>query len=209
MAITKKQKDQILKNLEEKFSRAQAIYFAENKGLSVKNVSALRKKLHENGIDFVVAKKTLMKLAAKNQNLPEFTDEVLTGPIAAVIGYADMIIPSKIVKDFGATVENKVVLTGGMMEGKLLSKAQANELASLPSKQQLLAMLVGTMKAPITGFYMILRALKDKSGTTEVEAPAATAEVVEAPVAAEMPATEAPKDETPAPAPENTAGPAA
>lgn len=188
MAITKKQKDQILKNLEEKFSRAQAIYFAENKGLSVKNVSALRKKLHENGIDFVVAKKTLMKLAAKNQNLPEFSDEILTGPIAAVIGYADMIIPSKIVKDFGATVENKVVLTGGMMEGKLLSKAQANELASLPSKQQLLAMLVGTMKAPITGFYMILRALKDKSPVAEEPAKA------EAPVEA----PEAPKDETPA-----------
>ena len=109
MAITKKQKGQILQNLEEKFSRAQAVYFAENKGLTVKDVSALRKKLHENGVDFVVAKKTLMKLAAKNQNLPEISDEVLTGPIAAVIGYADMVIPSKIVKDFAATVENRVV----------------------------------------------------------------------------------------------------
>jgi len=176
MPITKKQKDQILKNLEEKFSKAQAIYFAENKGLTVKDVSALRKKLHDNGIDFVVAKKTLMKLAAKSQNLPEFTDEVLTGPIAAVIGYDDMIIPSKIVKDFGATVDNRVILTGCMMEGKLLSKAQANELASLPSKQQLLAMLVGTMKAPITGFYMVLKGLKDKApASTEAEAAPAQA----------------------------------
>lgn len=205
MAITKKQKDQILKNLEEKFSKAQAIYFAENKGLTVKDVSALRKKLFESGIDFVVAKKTLMKLAAKSQNLPEITDDILTGPIAAVIGYQDMIIPSKIVKDFGATVENRVVLTGGLMEGKLLSKAQANELASLPSKQQLLGMLVGTMKAPITGFYMVLRGLRDKSPSTEVaEAPKAEA----APAAAEAPkaeatataetTTEAPKTETPA-----------
>ena len=197
MAITKKQKDQILKNLEEKFSRAQAIYFAENTGLSVKNVSALRKKLHDNGIDFVVAKKTLMKLAAKNQNLPEFSDEVLTGPIAAVIGYADMIIPSKIVKDFGATVENKVILTGGMMEGKMLSKAQANELASLPSKQQLLAMLVGTMKAPLTGFYMILRALKNKSPAAEaaVEVAAAAPAEVAAEVVVDAPAAETPADE--------------
>jgi large subunit ribosomal protein L10 len=194
MAITKKQKDQILKNLEEKFSRAQAIYFAENKGLSVKNVSALRKKLHENGIDFVVAKKTLMKLAAKSQNLPELSDEILTGPIAAVIGYADMIIPSKIVKDFGATVENKVVLTGGLMEGKLLSKAQANELASLPSKLQLLAMLVGTMKAPITGFYMVLRGLRDKSPAAEV--------AVESPAKEEAPAAEPAKAETVVEAPE-------
>ena len=163
MPITKSQKGQILKDLEEKFSRAKAVYFAENKGLSVKNVSALRKILRESGVDFVVAKKTLMKIAAKNQNLPEISDEVLTGPIAAVIGYADMIIPSKIVKDFGDTVENKVVLTGGIMEGRLLTKAQAIELASLPSKQQLLARLVGTMKAPLTGFYMVLKGILDKA----------------------------------------------
>jgi len=76
MAITKAKKGQILKDLEEKFSRAKSIYFAENKGLSVKDVTLLRKKLHDSGADFVVAKKTLMKLAAKNQKLPEITDEV-------------------------------------------------------------------------------------------------------------------------------------
>lgn len=181
MPITKSQKGQILKDLEEKFSRAKSVYFAENKGLTVKNVSALRKKLHEQGIDFVVAKKTLMKLAAKNQNLPEITDDVLTGPIAAVIGYdEDTITPSKIVKDFGDTIEQKVVLTGGIMDGKLMSKAQAIELASLPSKQQLLARLVGSMKAPLTGFYMVIKGLSEKGAApvntaseTEAAAPAA------------------------------------
>lgn len=199
MAITKEMKGQILKDLEEKFSRAQAVYFAENKGMSVKDVSALRKKLHESGIDFVVAKKTLMKLAAKNQNLPELTDEVLTGPIAAVIGYADMIIPSKIVKDFGATVENKVVLTGGVMEGKLLSKAQAIELASIPSKEQLLARLVGSMKSPISGFYMVLKGLLDKSPAAESAATETKAESVEAKPAEAAPAeTPAAATDTPA-----------
>jgi large subunit ribosomal protein L10 len=199
MAITKELKGQILKDLEEKFSRAQAVYFAENKGMSVKDVSALRKKLYENGIDFVVAKKTLMKLAAKNQNLPELTDEVLTGPIAAVIGYADMIIPSKIVKDFGATVENKVVLTGGVMEGKLLSKAQAIELASIPSKEQLLARLVGSMKSPISGFYMVLKGLLDKSPAAESAATEAKAESVEA-KPAEAATTDSPAASTETPA---------
>jgi large subunit ribosomal protein L10 len=166
MPITKLQKGQTLKDLEEKFSRAKVVYFAENKGLSVKDATNLRKKLHDEGVDFVVAKKTLMKLAAKNQNLPEITDETIPGPIAAVIGYAeDMILPSKLVKDFGDTVEKKVVLTGGIMDGKLLSKAEAIELASLPSKQQLLARLVGTMKAPLTGFYMVIKGLLEKSPT--------------------------------------------
>ncbi len=164
MAITKEKKGQILKDLEEKFSRAKSVYFAENKGLSVKNVTALRKKLHDRGSDFVVAKKTLMKMAAKNQNLPEINDEALTGPIAAVISYDDdLISPSKMVKDFGDTVESKVVLTGGIMEGRLLSKAETVELASLPSKEQLLARLVGSMKSPLTGFYMIIKGLSEKA----------------------------------------------
>lgn len=164
MAITKEKKGQILKDLEEKFSRAKSVYFAENKGLSVKNVTALRKKLHDRGSDFVVAKKTLMKMAAKNQNLPEINDEALTGPIAVVISYDDdLISPSKMVKDFGDTVESKVVLTGGIMEGRLLSKAETVELASLPSKEQLLARLVGSMKSPLTGFYMIIKGLSEKA----------------------------------------------
>ena len=188
MAITKDKKGQILKKLEDKFAKAQAVYFAENKGLTVKDVSALRKKLRESGVDFVVAKKTLMKLAAKNQHLPEITDEVMTGPIAAVIGYEDMILPSKIVKDFGATVDNRVVLTGGIMEGKLLSKAQAMELASLPTKQELLARLVRTIKGPISGFYMVLKGLHDKKSST-TDTPVATPVATETAPAAESPAT--------------------
>ncbi|MCC6643856.1 50S ribosomal protein L10 [Candidatus Peregrinibacteria bacterium] len=190
MAITKEKKSSVLKKLEEKFAKAQAIYFAENKGLKVKDVTKLRQNLRDQGIDFVVAKKTLMKLAAKNQNLPEISDDLLPGPIAAVIGYEDMIIPSKLVKDFGATVENKIVLTGGIMEGKLLSQAEAVKLASLPSKIQLLAQLVGTMKAPITGFYMVLKGLKDKApASAEAEAKVETAA---APASAEPAAAEAP-----------------
>lgn len=198
MAITKSQKGQILKDLEEKFSKAKAVYFAENKGLTVKDVTNLRRKLREQGVDFVVAKKTLMKLAAKNQNLPEISDEVLPGPIAAVIGYEDMILPSKIVKDFGDTVEKKVILTGGIMEGKLLSQAEAVELASLPSKQQLLARLVGAMKSPLTGFYMVIKGLAEKAPTAGGSADAVKAEAA--------PAADAPTEVTSEAAPSN--GPA-
>lgn len=162
MAITKEKKSQILKDLEEKFSRAKAVYFAENKGLSVKNVTDLRRSLHEQGVDFVVAKKTLMKLAAKNTNLPELSDDVLPGPIAAVIGYDDVVIPSKLVKDFAAKAEEKVALTGGVLDGKVLSRAEAVQIASLPSKEQLLAQLVGSMKAPISGFHGALHGLLGK-----------------------------------------------
>ena len=201
MAITKEKKGQILKDLEEKFSKAKSVYFAENKGMAVKDVTMLRSKLHEKNVDFIVAKKTLMKLAAKNQNLPEVTDEVLTGPIAAIIGYdEDTITPSKIVKDFGDTIEKKVILTGGILDGKLISQAEAVELASLPSKQQLLARLVGSMKSPLTGFYMVIKGLSEKSPATEAKAEVAA----EAAPAAEATASTEPAAEN-APGSEQTA----
>jgi large subunit ribosomal protein L10 len=161
MAITKQKKGQILKELEEKFSRAQAVYFAENKGLTVKDVSSLRRKLREQGIDFVVAKKTLMKLAAKNQNFPEITDEVLPGPIGAAFSYVDAIAPSKIIRDFDKE-GIKVSLTGGIMEGRLIDKAEALQLAKLPSKQELLAKLVGCLQSPISGFHGVLHGVLSK-----------------------------------------------
>ncbi|MGL5830867.1 MAG: 50S ribosomal protein L10 [Candidatus Altimarinota bacterium] len=198
MAITKEKKGQILKDLEEKFSKAKSVYFAENKGMAVKDVTMLRSKLHEKNVDFIVAKKTLMKLAAKNQNLPEVTDEVLTGPIAAIIGYdEDTITPSKIVKDFGDTIEKKVILTGGILDGKLISQAEAVELASLPSKQQLLARLVGSMKSPLTGFYMVIKGLSEKSPATEAKAEVAAeaAPAAEATASAEPAAENAPGSE--------------
>lgn len=162
MAITKEKKGQILKDLEEKFARAKAVYFAQNKGLSVKQTMELRRELRSQNVDFVVAKKTLMKLAAKNTNLPELSDDVLDGPIAAVIGYEDMVLPSKLVKDFGKKAEEKIVLTGGLMEGKVLNQAEAIQIASLPSKQELLAKLVGSMKSPISGFHGALHGLLGK-----------------------------------------------
>ncbi len=195
MAITKEKKGHILKDLEEKFSKAKSIYFAENKGLSVQDTTTLRRKLRESNVDFVVAKKTLMKLAGKNQNLPEITDDVLTGPIAAVLGYdEDTLVPSKIVKDFGDTVEKKIILTGGILDGKLLSQAEAIELASLPSKDQLIARLIGSMKSPLTGFYMVIKGLSEKAPKEEAQADAPKEEAqVDAPK--EEAQADAPKEE--------------
>ena len=163
MAITKEKKGLILKNLEDKFSKAKAIYFAEYRGLSVKNATKLREKLREAGVDYVVAKKTLILLAAKNQNLPEIPEEMLTGPVATVFGYGDIVLPSKIVKDFATTnAKDKIKLIGGILEGEILSADKAIQIASLPSKEQLLAQLINSMKSPISGFHGTLYGLLGK-----------------------------------------------
>ncbi len=152
MAVTKAKKADVLKKLEEKFSRAKAVYFSDYRGIPVKKLGALRKKLREAGVDYVVAKKTLYKIALKKNNLPEAPDEIMTGPVGAAIGYDDVVVPVKILNDFAKDAEQLQIL-GGIAEGKILSKAQAKELALLPSKEQLLAKLVGALKSPIYGFH--------------------------------------------------------
>lgn len=161
MAVSKQKKVEVLKGLEEKFAKAKAVYFAEYRSIDVKSITELRKKLRENGVDYVVAKKTLIRLAAKNNNLPDLSKEMMTGPVAAVFGYDDIVIPSKLIHEFSKKNEN-LKLIGGLIEGKLLSKADAMKMANLPSKEQLLAQLVGSMKAPISGFHGVLHGVMSK-----------------------------------------------
>jgi len=155
MAVTKEKKAEVLKDLNDKFSRAKAVYFSGYRGITVKKMVQLRKNLHKEGVDYAVAKKTLYKIAAKNNNFPEIPDEIMDGPVAAAFGYDDVVIPVKILNDFAKEAEQLVIL-GGLVDGKVISKAQAKELAMLPSKEQLLARLVGSMKSPISGFHGVL-----------------------------------------------------
>jgi large subunit ribosomal protein L10 len=155
MAITKEKKEEILKGLEDKFGKAKAVYFADYRGLSVKEIGELRKKLKEEGAEYLVAKKTLMKLSVKNAKLPEVPNELMEGPVGVAFGFEDVVIPVKVLNDFAKEAEALTIL-GGLVEGKYISKEEAIELAKLPSRDELLAKLVGSMKAPISGFHGVL-----------------------------------------------------
>ena len=152
MAVKKAKKADVLKKLEEKFSRAKAVYFSDYRGIPVKKLGSLRKKLREAGVDYVVAKKTLYKIALQKNNLPEVSDEILAGPVGAAIGYNDVVIPVKILNEFIKDAEQFQIL-GGIVEGKVVNKAQAKALAQLPSREQLLAKLVGSLKSPLYGIH--------------------------------------------------------
>jgi len=152
MAVTKEKKAEVLKELNDMFKRAKAVYFSGYRGITVKKMVALRKKLHKSGVDYMVAKKTLYNIAAKNNNLPEIPADITQGPVAAAFGYDDVVIPARLLHEFAKEAEQLEIL-GGMVDGKYISKAQAKELALLPPKEQLLAKLVGSMKAPISGLH--------------------------------------------------------
>lgn len=156
MAVTKAKKSVTLTELHDKFTRAKAVYFADYRGLTVKKVGDLRKKLHKAGVDYMVAKKTLYKIALKNSNLPEAPEDVMAGPVGAAFGYDDIVVPIKIMHEFTKDPAVKFVILGGLVDGKFISKSEAKAFAMLPSREQLLANLVGSIKAPIAGLHLIL-----------------------------------------------------
>lgn len=151
MATTRQQKEVTLQELKDKFGRAKSVAFGQYAGMTMEQLSKMRKQMRENNVEFKVAKKTLFKLAAKDQGL-ELSDDLLPGTIGAAFSYEDGIAGPRIIKKMGKEVE-VLKLMGGIMEGQVLSIAQMKEIADLPSKQELLAKLVGLMRAPLQNFY--------------------------------------------------------
>lgn len=205
MAVTKEKKEEVLNELSKLFENAKSIVFAEYKGLSVKDMRNLRKRMQSSDVTYKVAKKTLIKLAAEQAGFKDIPDSILEGQVGAAFGMNDEIAAAKTLYEFSKTNEH-IRLLGAFMEGRTLSQAEALELAKIPGKEELLAKLVGSLKSPISGFHGILASLlrnfvgvigayKDK---LEKEAPAAAEEKPEAPkeVVSE-PAPEAQAEETP------------
>jgi len=157
MALTKKQKKEILDDLKDKIAQQKAIVFVDYTGLKVKDLSKLRKKLRESDSLFRVAKKTLLKIAFKNSKSP-LADEVekLEGQIGIIFGFEDEISPAKISYKFSKDVENLKIL-GGSFEGNFIGREQVLELAKIPGREELLGRLVGSISAPASNLVSVLQ----------------------------------------------------
>jgi large subunit ribosomal protein L10 len=151
MAITREKKEQILQELTDHFSRAKSVVFAKNLGLSVAEVSALRRVLRENGIVFKVSKKTLFRKAAEAQGIKNFSEDVLDGAVGAAFCFDDEIAPAKILAKFLKDTK-KIDLVAGILEGKALTGEEVKDLAKLPSKEELISKFMGSLQAPLSGF---------------------------------------------------------
>lgn len=157
MALTRDQKSAQLADLKDKLKSAQSVIFANYIGLTVSEVSELRRKLRAAGAEMKVAKKTLMRIAATEQGLPMPEENVLTGPVACIFSDKDPISGAQVAHDFAKT-HKQVAFLGGFFEGKLLSQADAMTLATIPSRQILLATFAGMLQAPLRGFASIINA---------------------------------------------------
>lgn len=151
MAITKQKKSQILADLEEEFKTAKSTAFTSYSGITVAQIQELRQRLREASARMVIAKKTLIQLAAKNAGLKEIPAESMEGPVAVVFSHEDEMAGLQILhkskKDF-----EQVEIIGGVFDGEVLDKAKAQQLAKLPGKEALLGQIVGLLAAPLRGF---------------------------------------------------------
>ncbi len=155
--LTKVQKQKIVEELKEKIDKQKVIVFFDFTGLKVKDLSNLRKKLKKENSELKVAKKTLMAIAFKKLNESIAGNiKKLTGEIALVFGYQDIITPAKMLWQFSRDFPNLKIL-GGFVENNFKTATEIIALAQLPSKEELLAKLVGSIASPISGFINALQ----------------------------------------------------
>ena len=154
MAQTKEQKKSIIKDLSEKLKSSKAVVFSDYKGLAVKDMMALRGELRKERVELKVAKKTLINLALKDAGI-EIDARKFESQIALAISSQDEVAAAKIIAKTAKTNEN-LKMVGGILGVKELNVEEVNALSLIPSKQELLAKLVGSINAPVSGFVNVL-----------------------------------------------------
>lgn len=155
-------KQAVVAEVSEQLAKAQTVVVAEYSGIKVSHLTALRSKAREAGVYLRVLKNTLVCRAVVDTPFAPLADQ-LTGPL--IYGLSDdPVAAAKVLNDFAKT-NDKLVLKAGCYAGKVLDKEGVKALASIPSREELLARLLGVMQAPVSGFAVVMAALaKQREG---------------------------------------------
>ena len=192
-------KQPIVEEISAQIKDAQSVVLVDYRGLTVVQDTRLRKQLREAGITYKVYKNTMMNFAFKGTDF-EALAPYLEGPSAVAISTEDATAPARVLCKF-AKEADKLEIKGGVVEGIAYDAKGIGEIAKIPSREELLSKLLGSIQSPITNFARVMNQLAEKGGASECEAPAKEeAAAQEAPVA-EAPAAEAPAEEAPAETP--------
>ena len=162
----------IVDQLSDRIGKATAVVFVDYKGITVAQDTELRNKFREAGVEYSVVKNTLTRLAANKVGYSEF-DEVLNGTTSMATTTDDPIAPARIVSEFAKKNKNALKIKGGIVEGKVQSVDALNAFGELPSKNALVAQVLGTFLAPISSLAFVLDQIRQqKAGPAPAEAPA-------------------------------------
>jgi large subunit ribosomal protein L10 len=148
-------KEQLVNELSGKIKGAQALYYTDFTGLNVKRMTDLRRRLRKAGVEYVVIKNTLALRAVTESGL---VGERLKGPTGIVVA-TDAVAGAKVLTDFARENDQRPSVKGGMFDGRSIDSDQVKKLASMPSREQLLAELGGGLQAPLAAFAGALNGL--------------------------------------------------
>jgi large subunit ribosomal protein L10 len=155
--------------LVDKMKRSNSLVIASYTGLSVERLTAFRVKCRAKGIEFRVVKNRLARRAATELSFASL-DELLKGPTGIAFGVRSPVDPAKLAIDFARDNEH-FVIKGGYLDGKVLTRAEVEALSKVPSREELLAMIMRGFQAPLTGFVGVLSGtLRKLMGTLEAVA---------------------------------------
>lgn len=171
MSLNRSEKEAVISDVTSLAAKAQTLVMAEYRGITVADMTRLRSSARSNGVTLSVLKNTLARRAVAGSAFEVVSDQ-MTGPL--IYGFSvDAVAAAKVVADFAKTNE-KLVIRGGALSGKVLDVNGVKQLASIPSKEVLLAQLLGLMQSPISRTARVLAALAEKRGEGQA-APAAEA----------------------------------
>ena len=147
----------VVEEMKEKLQSAQGAVLVGFSGLSVAEVTKLRRKFREGGVEYKVIKNTLTRIAADELGYNGL-DEFLEGPTAIAYSTEDVVAPAKILKEFiKETKTEAITVKVGIADGQVIDKASVDALANLPSRDELIATIVGSIQAPISGLVNVLQ----------------------------------------------------
>lgn len=148
-----------VKEIKDKFERANCIVLANYQGINVEQDTQLRKKMREMGVEYKVYKNRLVKIVAEELGY-DFLIEYLEGATSIAFGYDDIISPAKVLNDFSEK-SGKLSLKVGIVEKEFYDNEKIKKLAKIPSKEILVSKLLGSIKAPLSNLVYVLNAVKE------------------------------------------------
>jgi large subunit ribosomal protein L10 len=156
----REEKQQVVSDITSKLQGSICTVVTDYRGLNVSQVTELRSKLREAGVEFKVLKNTLTRLATSQSNLTEL-DQYLTGPTAIAFSTEDVVAPAKILSEF-AKKNQALEIKAGIVEGQVVDVSRIKQLADLPSREGLLSMLLSVLQAPVRNFALAVKAVGEK-----------------------------------------------
>ena len=150
----------VVADIKQKFEKAQTAVLVDYRGLNVAEVTELRNQLRKAGVEYAVLKNTMINLAIQDMNLDDMKAH-LEGPTAVAFGYEDAIAPAKILSDF-VKKSKKMTIKCGVCDGAYLDEAGVQALANTPSREVLIAKIMGSMMSSVSKFVYALEAIRKK-----------------------------------------------